>query len=365
MPQSVPNSLHGDETGLVKVTKYAEDAAGKTEQVFGTQSREFGVDRFCSFGESNVAVALKNASLKMWDGVEFTQVASSLNNGSRIRSLLSTAGGSRVVSLAEDGSVQVRKWPDAGEVSLDTTKLVKCLDGAGINGTSVAFGGKDVDLKIWDLETQQYTFQARNVPNNFLDLAVPIWITDVGFARTSGSSVLFTSTAFNQIRAYDQRQRKPIKDISMVKFKDDGFNHHLNCLRVTPEDQVVVADIHGDVTLVDVLNTGRMVARYKGSKGSVRALDINEDTRTLACGGMDRVVRLYNLDSRQVVGRCYVKQKITALTVNCFAPIKKSANEDDDEDDEVWSEESENELEEEDGDDDEEEEKSRAKKAKH
>lgn len=357
----VPNSLHGDETGLVKVTKYAEDATGKTERVFGTQSREFGVDRLCSFGESSVAVALKDAGLKVWDGAELTQVVSSLNSGGgRIRSLLSTAGGSRVVSLAEDGSVQVRKWPDAGEVSLDTTKLVKCLDGAGINGSCVAFGGKDVDLKVWDLETQQYTFQARNVANDFLDMPVPVWVTDVGFARTAGSSLVFTSTAFNQIRAYDQRQKRPVKNISLVKFKDDGFNHHLNCLRVTPEDQVVVADIHGDVTLVDVLNTGRMVARFKGSKGSVRALDINEDTRTLACGGMDRVVRLYDLDSRQVVGRCYAKQKITAVTLNCFAPVKKDEDGEDEEDDgEAWSEESENELEEE------EEEKPSAKKAKH
>lgn len=195
------------------------------------------------------------------------------------------------------------------------------------------------------METQKFTFQARNVPNDKLDMMVPIWITDVAFSDNN-TNMLFTATAYNQIRAYDQRQRQPVKNISLVKFKNDGMNHHLNCIRITPEDQVIVADIHGDVTLVDVMNTERMVARFKGSKGSIRAIEVNAETRTVACGGMDRIVRVYGLDSREVVGRCYVKQKITAITMACFPPPARMS--DDEDDDDEWSEESENEVEEED-----------------
>jgi len=42
----------------------------------------------------------------------------------------------------------------------------------------VAVGGREHDLKVWDLETQQNVWKARNVKHDFLDMRVPVWITD-------------------------------------------------------------------------------------------------------------------------------------------------------------------------------------------
>lgn len=103
MSRAVPWTLHGDETGLVKETHFdGENGAGKTEAVFGTQSRELGVDRFCVFGERDVAIATKSTSCRIWDGQQITDLVPSLNQGSRIRGLLATEEKDRLVSCSED-----------------------------------------------------------------------------------------------------------------------------------------------------------------------------------------------------------------------------------------------------------------------
>ena len=195
-------------------------------------------------------------------------------------------------------------------------------------------GGKNHDLTVWDLETKAVTFRARNVPHDSLDMPVPIWITDIGWT-TEGS--IYTSTAYNQIRAYDLRQRRPVKDISL-KTKQSEPNYHINCLKVTPENECVVGDVFGQVTLVDVMKTGRMIARFKGPKASIRSISIHNDSRSLACGGLDRTVRIFNLDSRKLIGKCYVKQVINSVTFDGIA--QEYDNEEDEHNSEdIWGDE--------------------------
>jgi len=67
----------------------------------------------------------------------------------------------------------------------------------------VATGGKENDLKVWDLQGADRTvplFQARNVKNTKLDLRVPIAINDIQFLNADGNR-LITGTAYHQVRA--------------------------------------------------------------------------------------------------------------------------------------------------------------------
>ena len=46
---------------------------------------------------------------------------------------------------------------------------------ATAKGDQVAFGGKENDVKLLDLESEKVVWLARNVPNNKLDLRLPVW----------------------------------------------------------------------------------------------------------------------------------------------------------------------------------------------
>lgn len=53
------------------------------------------------------------------------------------------------------------------------------------------------------------------VPSDFLDLPVPIWVTDLGFLPNQGSpSKIAVSTGYHQVRLYDTKnQRRPVLSV--------------------------------------------------------------------------------------------------------------------------------------------------------
>lgn len=42
-----------------------------------------------------------------------------------------------------------------------------------------AVGGKENDIALYDIEQKDAIFRGRNVPNDFLNLRVPIWVADM------------------------------------------------------------------------------------------------------------------------------------------------------------------------------------------
>lgn len=64
-------------------------------------------------------------------------------------------------------------------------------------------GGKENDLAVWDLESIVSTasphtiFKAKNVKNDFLDLRVPIHITDLDFVKENASQYV-VGTMYHQ-----------------------------------------------------------------------------------------------------------------------------------------------------------------------
>lgn len=309
--------LSGDETGLVKLISYNEDGVGKAEQTFGKQSRENGVERIHVSGPNNVAIGTVKGSVYKWDEFGLLDVVTRVGGG-RIKGLYCSSD--RLVTCGEDGLVETRLWP-TGEIK-GAFKTGFRIDFGRVNdtGTQVALGGKDNDIKIWNLETGATIFKGRNVPNDSLDMPVPIWITD---AVWTGENSLLACTAFNQIRAYDLRQRRPIRDLSL-KIKGDDANRHLNCIAKDAHNNAITADNFGLVSLVDVYGGQRLLTSFKGPKASVRSIDVDLDAGIMACGGLDRYVRMYDLESHKQIGRCYVKQRVTAVGLG----FVKMANDD-------------------------------------
>lgn len=77
----------------------------------------------------------------------------------------------------------------------------------------VAIGGKgrQNNLKVLDMAAEgKQLFSSKNLPNDYLQLEVPVWDSDVGFIDSP--HVLATCSRYGYVRVYDTRkQRRPVQ----------------------------------------------------------------------------------------------------------------------------------------------------------
>ncbi|KAJ9063409.1 Ribosome biogenesis protein nsa1 (NOP7-associated protein 1), variant 2 [Entomophthora muscae] len=123
--------------------------------------------------------------------------------------------------------------------------------------TIVATGGKDLDLSLWDLSTlflnpQDYPkplFTAKNVPNDKLDLRVPVWVMAAQFLTptTKNSYRVVIATRYGQVRIYESAvKRQPI-------FNHQVFSTPILSLEVSADEkQAVISDNEGDLQVLEL-----------------------------------------------------------------------------------------------------------------
>ncbi|KAL1428101.1 hypothetical protein MTO96_016994 [Rhipicephalus appendiculatus] len=228
---------------------------------------------------------------------------------------------------AKDGSTQAET-----DVGADVFRMRQHPRKEGV----VATGGKENELKLWDLENlQKPVFTAKNVRNDFLDLRVPVWVTDMDFMNDSEKIIAITG--HHQVRVYDpnSRQRRPVVDFEFDEYP-------LTCLSLTPRpEQVVVGNSHGRVGLLDIRRKG-MVHVYKGVAGSIRAVCCHPTLPIVASCGLDRFVRVHDLHSRLLITKLYLKSRLNCLLMRTdFTVEDEEENKDKEEataDDELWEE---------------------------
>lgn len=64
----------------------------------------------------------------------------------------------------------------------------------GILNIVFAYGGRENDLCLYDIEKEESIFTARNVPHDYLSLCVPIWVSDMQVGM-----ILFLHYSFSQV----------------------------------------------------------------------------------------------------------------------------------------------------------------------
>eukprot|EP00475_Leptophrys_vorax_P025380 TRINITY_DN3555_c0_g1_i1.p1 TRINITY_DN3555_c0_g1~~TRINITY_DN3555_c0_g1_i1.p1 ORF type:complete len:435 (+),score=85.28 TRINITY_DN3555_c0_g1_i1:73-1305(+) len=168
-----------------------------------------------------------------------------------------------------------------------------------------AYGGRDLNLTLWDLNTNQVKEKLKNVPNNFLKMQVPIWITDI---EHIGGDKFATGTAFHQVRLYDVKASlRPVLDVIIDENK-------INRVRKSVcGNYLVVSDGMGKVQRRDLRKNLMLNGAYKGNRGSVRDFVFSEDGEFLATVGLDRYLRVFEFESRTKVADVYLKQKLNCV----------------------------------------------------
>jgi WD40 repeat protein len=191
-----------------------------------------------------------------------------------------------------------------------------------------AVGGREQLLRMWDLETSQCAWKARNLANDWLDLKIPEWIRCIRH-RPQHPSHLFTATAHHKLRMYDiNAGRRPVLDFCPSE-------RALLTLSITPNPNYVIAgDSTGAMLLLDVRN-GQQLGSYRGSGGALRDIVHHPDPSmpVVASVGLDRFLKIHHSITRRLIKRIYLKQKM-----NCILFSAETPSEDQDDDADVWSE---------------------------
>jgi len=327
------NVLTADETGLLKHVDVEKKSVLSS---FGVQSRSQGInhmDWVDPFDETRgIICACDDASIKFIRDFE-------LVDAMRVDSISEGCSGielfeNRLFTCSTSGSFQVFNFDDSKEHAFGKDIVKEFHVGNGISrmrrsGVSGLFGtgGKDNEMTLWDVDGKA-VFRAKNVPHDFLEMKVPVWVTDFCFFPVDGTrkslsggipELVVACTAFSQLRVYDTRaQRRPVKD---AKFGSAAGLHenssstsslHMNRVISVSDHTVVVADAGGMVYGVDI-RTMKEVSRYKLFAGSVRSIVKHPTLPYIASVGLDRHLLVHNIDTKQLLSKVYLKQRLSCV----------------------------------------------------
>lgn len=175
---------------------------------------------------------------------------------------------------------------------------------------------------------------AKNLPNDELDIPIPMFDTDVAYLSRTNMHSLVVCTAYSDIREYDPRTgRRPVinaklfgnnegKAVRQLKeqYLAKVFQSHANPHHVYTVTQ------DGHPVLLDRRLNYKVIKKMPGAKGSVRdahlistpGIGLEKRELVVTCG-CDRYLRIYSPMERfqhlAQVGSIYLKQRLNCLQI--------------------------------------------------
>jgi len=177
-----------------------------------------------------------------------------------------------------------------------------------------ATGGKENDLKIWNLEAPESTvpiFSAKNVPHDELDLRIPVWVQGLTFLPQS-SELVAVCTRYGQVRLYDPKVNNRNRPVINMQFMD----HPLMSISTTQNNrQVLIGSSQGKMGLVDLrnVNNGNVVHHFGGFGGSIRSISAHPDSPYFVSCGLDRHLYLHHLNQKKPIKKLYLKSRLNCV----------------------------------------------------
>ncbi|KAK6924708.1 hypothetical protein RJ641_009034, partial [Dillenia turbinata] len=169
------------------------------------------------------------------------------------------------------------------------------------------FGGKGVEVNIWDLDQCSKIWTAKPPPKNSLGIFSPTWFTSVTFLSKDDHRKFVAGTNNHQVRLYDiSAQRRPVMSLD---FRETP-------IKAVAEDEdgntIYVGNGSGDLASFDI-RTGKLLGCFIGKcSGSIRSIARHPELPVLASCGLDSYLRIWDVKSRQLLSAVFLKQHLTA-----------------------------------------------------
>ncbi|KAL2737865.1 WD repeat-containing protein 74 isoform X2 [Vespula squamosa] len=213
-----------------------------------------------------------------------------------------------ILTAIHSGEIKLWRFNDQDQVILNAGDNLHKMRHSNINNKIIATGGKENGLKLFDLEKQKQIFSEKNMPHDFLNLRVPIWVSDIAFLQ--GSHKIVTVSRFGHVRLYDSNaQRRPIIN---VEIKDEP----LTAVTVPcKEMQIMVGSGKGMMKLIDLRKPGKILHTYKGLVGGITGLASSKVGPYVVSTSLDRYLRVHHIDTREMIKKVYLTSKLTCLVL--------------------------------------------------
>lgn len=219
----------------------------------------------------------------------------------------------KIIAGLGNGKIQIGHKKKA---CLETGDSMSRLRQCATDRKLIASGGKERqnNLKVWNLESNECVFRTKNVPNDFLQLEVPIWDSDFGFID---ANCLATCSRYGYVRVYDMRkQRRPV-----FNYSNDKEQISYSCLAIHG-DVVFSGTTTGVMHAFDLRKMKHVLHTYKGFAGSISDIGIDQSGKFLYSASLDRFVRVHHSESTILQYQCYVKSKATRVLLRQYSPAK-------------------------------------------
>ena len=220
------------------------------------------------------------------------------------------------------------------------------------NNESIYCLYQNTPLVLYNIEQQKIEFKGKNLPNDELNLRIPMHDTDI-IEIKNNPRINYVSTAYGEIRLYDKKASpRPSMNKTITKSK-------INKIDITEDNNYLfVGDNQGYCAMLDIRKSFSPFKTFRGISACIKSLVNIEKKNSLIVTGFDRYLRWYDYKSGNN-DKIFLKNKINNAVLVGLEPEKKVNFEEEEEseidDSELIDEQNEENEEEEDDEEDEEE----------
>ncbi|XP_074097086.1 WD repeat domain 74 lethal (2) k09848 isoform X2 [Cotesia typhae] len=219
-----------------------------------------------------------------------------------------------IITAVESGDINLWRHSKSIRV-IKTNENLHAMRQNKFNNNIIATGGKEHPLQLHDLEQDKITFKEKNVRHDWLEMRVPIWVSDIGFL--TDSSKIATCSRYGYVRLYDPLvQKRPVINIDI---KDQA----LTTLAIAPkENHIVVGSGNGIMNLVDLRKPGKVLNTYKGFVGGITAISCPKNNPYIVSVGLDRYLRIHNINTKELLQKVYLTSRLSSMVLRSEFVLK-------------------------------------------